>query len=192
MAVGNVVGSNIINIAIVLGIAVVLAGLPIERRLHNQILATALLSVIALWFISDGEVTRIEGGALMLFMLATMAVALKSNPLDQQVDEALNEQPTGANGSTKALPLLLGGLATLLIGAEAMIWGGLGLAKQFGLSETVIALTVTALGTSLPQIATSVVAMLRRETSLALGNVVGSNILNIGLVLGFSAAVASV
>ena len=93
------------------------------------------------------------------------------------------------NPYSGSIILTAGGIIALLIGAESLIWGGLGLAEKLGLSETIIALTVTSIGTSLPEIAATVVAIIRRDTSLALGNVIGSNLLNIGLVLGVSAAI---
>jgi len=189
LAVGNVVGSNIINVAVVLGIALLVSGLAVERRLQVQIVAITLLTAVAAWFIQDQQVTRLEGLGLVALMCGTMALAFRSSDTEQEIRAAEESAPMIDDDPKKLYLKLLGGLIALVVGAEAMIWGGLGLAHLLGLPETVIALTVTALGTSLPEIAASVVAMLRRESNLALGNVIGSNILNIGLVMGVSAVI---
>jgi len=186
MAAGNVVGSNIINIAIVLGIIVCLVALTVDRILRNQLLAVIIISLAAVWFMSDGVITRFEGLGLIVLMLVSFWIALKQNHKNKIIEEPVSN----TNPSTKqSILLTIAGIIALIVGAEALILGGLGLAAQLNLSKTVVALTVTALGTSLPEIAASIVAVSRRETSLALGNVIGSNMLNLGFVLGVSALI---
>lgn len=185
MAVGNVVGSNIINISIVLGLTLCLVSMSVERVLQHQLMVVIALSVGTVWVTSDGFVSRVEGVLLILAMVASFAIALRKSTGKQVNDYEV----AGTRTVTRSLLITVAGIVTLLIGAESLIWGGVGLAQKLALSETVIALTVTAIGTSLPEIAASVVAVARRDTSLALGNVIGSNLLNIGLVLGVSATI---
>lgn len=187
MAAGNVVGSNIINISIVLGITVCVVALKVERMLRHQLLAVLALSSMAVWMMADGELSRMEGLCLIAAMtLSLVLAAARGGDVDLQSE-------TGKNANTlstgRSALLAASGVITLLIGAELLIWGGLSLAETFNLPQALVALTVTALGTSLPEIAASVVAVIRRETSMALGNVIGSNLLNIGLVLGLSAII---
>lgn len=184
MAAGNVIGSNIINISIVLGLAVCMVVLPIQRVFKYQLFAVSLLSLLTLWLLGDGQVARLEGLSLIIFMLVSFLLAFR---FDAGEDSSESVEIQGSH--LKLTLLTVAGIALLLIGAESLIWGGLALAERIGLSETIIALTVTALGTSLPEIAASIVALTRRETSLVLGNVIGSNLLNLGLVLGVSAAI---
>ena len=188
MAAGNVVGSNIINSAVVLGLAALVSILVVERLLRQQLLASLLLSIVAIVLLRDGSVTRAEGVILLLSMLVCFAFAFRSNALAPPV---VNESAGSVLHSKRhTVMLTVGGIIALVIGAESLIWGGLAVSERFGVSETIVALTVTALGTSLPEIAATIVAVVRRETSLAVCNVVGSNILNIGMVLGLSALVA--
>ena len=188
LAAGNVVGSNIINSAVVLGIAALVSILYVERLLRQQLLAALMLTIVAIVLLHDGTVTRSEGTILLLGMFLSFAFAFRSNSSAPSVEDESGEGVLRSKLQTTVLTV--GGIVALVVGAESLIWGGLGFAKQFGLSETIVALTVTALGTSLPEIAATVVAVVRREASLAVGNVVGSNILNIGMVLGLSALVA--
>ena len=191
MAAGNVVGSNIINIAIVLGLIVCLSALAIGRVLQVQVIAVTLISIVAIVVMSDGSISRFEGAALMLLMLLSFLFAFShsARTVESDSDEGNADIDLNENNGRKLIVFVIGGLLALLVGAESMIWGGLQLAERLGWSETVVALTVTAFGTSLPEIAASVVAITRREFSLALGNVIGSNMLNVGLVLGLSALI---
>lgn len=188
MAAGNVVGSNIINIAIVLGLAASVAVLPVERILQNQLIALLVISVVTTVALWDGQVTRLEGLLLIIILCASFAFAFRSN---HKASKTGNIPPPDKPERSAKLSTLLtvGGIITLLVGAEAMIWGGIELAKQLNIPTSVVALTVTALGTSLPEIAATIVAMTRRESALAIGNVIGSNLMNLGLVLGLSAVI---
>lgn len=186
MAAGNVVGSNIINISIVLGLTLCVVALNVQRVLQHQLMAVIVLSILTLLVTLDGKILRAEGVLLMVSMFACLLIAIRhGNSEGNQNDDKHADEQTLRH----SLVFTAVGIVSLLIGAEALIWGGIGLANKLSLSETVIALTVTALGTSLPEIAASIVAVARRDTSLALGNVIGSNMLNIGLVLGTSAAI---
>ncbi|MGK0171619.1 MAG: cation:H+ antiporter [Gammaproteobacteria bacterium] len=195
MAVGNVVGSNIVNIALVLGLAASCRYLRAPRSLRQRDLPTlALLTALAVYVSHDQFVSRIEG----LLLLAIMTVALL-RVLRQEIKFTpvpLAGTSTDSSGQSleastmRSVGWLGLGVVLLLAGAEATVTGAVGLAKAFGVSEAIIALTVTSIGTGLPEIAATVVAIKRNQMGLALGNVVGSNMINIGLVLGLSAVVA--
>lgn len=186
MAVGNVVGSNIANIAIVLGIGSVTLPLVVDRTLRvQQIPVMVALTIVSVVMLADGEFTRIEGSLLLLATISGIGWTLRAHYASTE------PVPRNARQSIPAKSTLqvIGGIVLLVAGAEAMIWGGVNLATTIGISQAVIGLTVIAIGTSLPEIAATLVAVLRREADLAVGNVVGSNILNLGLVLGFSGVV---
>lgn len=203
MAAGNVFGSNIINSAVVLGLAVCVCRLMVERVMQQQLFAMALVSLLAALMIKDGHLSRLEG----LVLLGTMTVSLvsayrASTATSANVDTAPPVAVTGVRieedtvagtdaerSTAHSLAVSVVAIVALLVGAEALIWGGLGLARHLQISEAVVALTVTALGTSLPEIAATIAAVRKRETAMAVGNVIGSNLFNLGLVLGLSAIV---
>jgi cation:H+ antiporter len=188
MAVGNVIGSNIINTAIVLGIAASVMVLFVEKVLRQQLVAMMLISIVLIILLADAQLTRSEGLILLLMMVISFLWAFK--PQTQNTTGASLDTYTDIEKQRHPALLTVVGIVTLLVGAESLIWGGLALADRLMISETVVALTVTALGTSLPEVAATIVAVIRRETSLAVGNVIGSNLLNVGLVLGASALIA--
>ncbi len=182
IAVGNAIGSNIVNLTIVLGIGSVIAALPIGREMARRHIPVMLaLSVVAVAFLADGHVGRLEALGLLVLAAAGLAWAIRRIDPDTAADTPV------AQGSTGRYVLLTGlGVVALALGAEALIVGGSGLAAGFGVSEAVIALTVTSIGTGLPEIVATVMAVLRHEVDLAIANIVGSNIMNLGLVLGVS------
>ncbi len=187
IAAGNVVGSNIINIAIVLALAISVSVIHVERLLQMQLLAMLVLSIVSGFMLIDGSITRLEGLGLMGMTAVSFAMAFRRGHAAMAIAPKIAN--VDARSTLSAVFFTLVGIVALLVGAQALIWAGLSLATQFGLPETVIALTVTAIGTGLPEIAATVVAVIRRENALALGNIIGSNLLNLGLVLGLSAVV---
>lgn len=188
LAAGNVVGSNIVNISIVLGLGALIIPLVVEPSLRTQqIPVMVLLTTVCLIMLSDGFFTRTEGAILLIATVAGFAWTLLKQR--HSIDEnPQNNQTTPL--TAKSYLMVLAGIVLLVVGAEAMIWGGVELATRIGISQAVVGLTVTAIGTSLPEIAATLVAVYRKEADLAVGNVVGSNILNLGLVLGFAGVVA--
>ncbi len=196
IAAGNVVGSNIINIALVLGIATTLSKMDIDRGIKHQLYSLVAITFISAFILANEHVSRLEGAILIALIITsfiyaywfagTASIDIASEPSmddDEELATAPSTQPY------KMYLLALAGLLTLLVGAELMIWSGTELAIRFNVPTAVIALTVTSLGTSLPEIAATVIAVIRRDTALAIGNVVGSNLLNLGLVLGLSALI---
>jgi cation:H+ antiporter len=189
IAAGNVVGSNTVNIALVLGLAAAIAVLPVDQMLRNIQFPVMLLMAAVAWFVlADGFFDRADGLLVFCLMLAGAAIAFRRNNTSSDVP-GHPQEPVEGSGFRHAANLLIGVLM-LVAGAEFLILGAVALSRDLGVAEAVIALTVTAVGTSLPEIAATVIAVARRQTDLAVGNVVGSNMMNIGLVLGVSGMLA--
>ncbi len=192
LALGNIVGSNIANIGLILGCAAVVMPLVVQMRLLKAevpivVGVTGLLWVLAL----DGELSRSDGWILLAVFAGVMLYFVKFSPSEQpEVKQELREQV-----AEKRLPwgggiLLLIGLGGLLGGAELMVRAAVTIATAWGVREVVVGLTVVAIGTSLPELASSLVAAYRGQPDIAVGNVLGSNIFNIVLILGVTTQVA--
>jgi len=192
VAVGNVVGSNICNIALILGLASVLQPLRVQARLLRLdvplLIGVSLLSGGLLW---DGRLGW-QGGVLLLGLLGgytglNFYLSRKESPELLQEGTATLPHPLRHPWIEGAIVVL--GLGLLVVGGHWFLEGAVTLARWLGLSEAFIGLSVVAVGTSLPELATSVVAALRREADIAVGNVVGSNLFNLLAILGLSAVV---
>ncbi|MBW3535630.1 MAG: calcium/sodium antiporter [Gemmatimonadetes bacterium] len=195
IALGNVVGSNIFNVLFILGASALVAPLVVDRRMVREqvplmVAVSGLLIVLAL----DGSVGRIEGLVLFGGVLAFTTFLIRRGRRESTAAAASAppmETIAGTGGVVRSGVYVAAGLALLVAGAHGLVTGAQELARAAGLSELVIGLTVVAAGTSLPELATSIVATLRGERDIAVGNVVGSNIFNILAILGVSAMVAS-
>ena len=187
IAIGNVVGSNIANILLILGISAVIAPLIIPVRKLWRDLGFMLLATAVIWvMLLDGNVTRLDGLLLILGLVVFLAVAFLTGKVEPE------EDTSGDMPQWKAWAYTLGGLVVLVIGARLLVDGATEIARGFGVSEAVIGLTIVAVGTSLPELATSVVAAIRKQTEIAVGNIVGSNIFNIFGILGTTALIAPI
>ena len=191
LAIGNVVGSNIANILLILGLAAAISPLVTKRQLVRfdipvMLLASGLLLITTL----DGRLDPLEGALLLLLLalhtIASVIIGRKTyfNPELEPVELPLNTKPVSL---PLALALIVLGIVLLVFGSQLLVKGAVSMAADFGVSSLVIGLTVVAVGTSLPELATSIVAIRKGETDMAVGNVVGSNLFNIGLVLGLPA-----
>lgn len=195
LSIGNVVGSNIFNIAFILGLAAIIRPLKIKLQLVRIDTPIMILTAVIFYlFFLDSRLERWEG--LILFGLIILYTLLNlyfgKNQKRQQIDADSVVVPPTLKHVYWEILLIAGGLVTLVIGANALIKGSVELARRIGLSEAVIGLTIVAAGTSLPELATSVVAAFRKESDIAVGNVVGSNIFNILGILGLSAILAPI
>lgn len=193
IAIGNVVGSNIFNVLLILGLSSIVAPLLVSQQLVRRdvpimIMISALLYAMA----ADGTVNRFEGALLFAGVLAYTGFAIiQSRRESRQVQAEYEAEFGGKNGSVLwNIGLILAGLAMLVLGSRWLVQGAVTIATSLGVSDLVIGLTIVAAGTSLPEVATSVMASLKGERDIAVGNVVGSNIFNILAVLGLSALVA--
>ena len=216
IAVGNVLGSNMFNLLVVLGVAAIIKPLPVGRsvlktELPLSMVATALLPLLALdFFTKSGRpvLSRIDGvvflALFIMFLLLTIRSARKQASEHEQLPEGPaenasvypNSDPSGKdvqdqkkNRLGKGLALAAVGMAGVVCGGKMVVYSASNIAESFGIDQTLIGLTIVAIGTSLPELVTSVVAALKGETDIAVGNVVGSNIFNILFVLSLSVIV---
>ena len=192
VALGNVVGSNIFNVLVILGISAVVRAQVVHRRLVQvevplMVGVTGLVVVIAL---ATGEVGRPAGIALIAGGIGFSWWLVRSARRSPQGEP--DAPGTGRMGTLPAAGLVLAGLVGLVLGSQAMVGGATSLAADLGVSELIVGLTIVAAGTSLPELATSLVAARRGQTDIAVGNVVGSNIFNLLIVLGATATVLPV
>ena len=184
LAIANVVGSNIFNILFILGLAAVIMPLIVSQQLIRQDVPIMIaISVMALWMIQDGMIGKLEATILfagvVLYTVFLFYQGKKTGIDNSEIDE--KPAPTWLN-----VMLIIIGLALLVLGARWLVQSAVTIASSFGVSEAVIGLTIIAAGTSLPEVMTSIVATIKGERDIAIGNVVGSNIFNILAVLGLS------
>jgi cation:H+ antiporter len=197
IALGNVIGSNIFNILFILGISAAIIPLVVAQqlvRLDVPIMIGA--SLLVYLFGLNGQIGRLEG--LLLFagiITYTVFLIRQSRKENKEVQEEYareygDRQPHGARHTIVNLLLIVAGLALLILGARWLVDSAVSLAQALGLSELIIGLTIIAAGTSMPEVATSIVAAMRGERDIAVGNVVGSNLFNLLAVLGLTSVVA--
>ncbi len=194
MGVGNAVGSNITNVTLVLGASAAVGVLSIHSRLLvREIPILFATMAVSWWFLWDGTLSRIEG--LILFSgLGAVVIWLGVEGSKERADPSRpsfeEEDVPDSLPTNKAIGLFLVGLVFLLAGSRVLVWGAVELSLLLGVAELVVGLTVVALGTSLPELATSVTAARRGEQDIAVGNVVGSNIFNLLGVLALPGIIA--
>ncbi len=189
MAVGNVIGSNISNILLVLGLTTVIFPLVVRRSsIVRDWPVMIVLTLLLFLFLLDNQITRLEGFVLaVLFLLYIVFSVMQSR-------KRINEDPTNQGKERKsrwwtAILIFLISCAGLAFGASLLVNSAAEMAGYFGISERVISITMVALGTSLPELATSVIAAFKRETEISIGNILGSNIMNIISVLGITSLI---
>lgn len=197
LAVGNVVGSNIFNILFILGASALIAPLLVAQQLIRLDVPLMIgVSLLTFLVALDGSISRFDGAVLFTGAIAyTVFCIRQSRKENEAVKEEYAKEFGGGNQSTDVLFLQIGfiiaGLALLVLGSRWLVDGAVAFARWVGVSELVIGLTIVAAGTSLPEVATSILAAIRGERDIAVGNVVGSNIFNILAVLGLSSLVAT-
>ena len=187
IAIGNILGSNIANILLILGISALIAPLIIPfSRLRNDLVVMVLVSA-GLWaIIADGDLSRIEGVGMVVLLGAYIWFSIWAGSGHEDGDDS----PLPAQWQSWAY--VLGGLVVLMIGARLLVDSAVVIASDFGVSQAVIGLTIVAVGTSLPEMATSIIAAVRGQREIAVGNIVGSNIYNILGILGVTSIVAPI
>lgn len=198
IAIGNVVGSNIANVLLILGMTALIAPLIVSRqliRLDVPIMIGASLATYGLAL--DGALSRLDGillfAAVVAYTLFLIISSRRENAAttnDEFAKEFGLNEPAKPYASLINAALVIGGLVLLVVGSNFLVEGAVALARALGLSELVIGLTVIAIGTSLPELATSILAAIRGERDIAVGNIVGSNIFNLLCVLGLSSLVS--
>ncbi len=186
LALGNVVGSNILNILLVLGVAAIIIPLTVHKRLIKLEIPMMIGVSFFLLFLSfDGMLTRWDGLLLSCGIVLYTIFAVKGAR-----EEKDNDAKSDNSHLLKQIGLIIVGLFLLVLGSKWLVDGAIMMAHYFGISELVIGLTIVSIGTSLPELATVIIGSLRGEKDLVIGNVVGSNLFNILLVLGFTSLIS--
>lgn len=189
LAIGNVVGSNIANVLVILGFSALVAPLVVRKVLVRMDIPFLIgLSLLTLGFALDGRIGRVEGAVLLAVLLAHSVLAVVISR--RTTGDGDDGQATRTHGVLVSILLVAAGVGLLVLGARVLVTGAVNIASALGVSGLVVGLTVVALGTSLPELATSVIATLRGERDMAVGNIVGSCIFNLGMVLGLPALIA--
>lgn len=194
-AIGNALGSNITNIALVLGVTVLLKPLVVHSQLLNRELPILLVvSALAAYMLFDQVLTQTEGAILLVLFFVTIGglcwLTLRDrNKDDRLLDEAQDEVPEGVSNKAAVLWIVVG-MVLLPVSSHFVVEGASDIARYFGISDLVIGLTIIAIGTSLPELAACVASIKNNEHDLALGNIVGSNIFNILAVLAMPALIS--
>jgi len=194
LALGNAYGSNITNIALILGITAVISPIAVHSQvMRKELPILALVTLFAIWQLLDGNLSRMDAGGLLLLFAVLLGWSIwtgMKKPQDALAGEVSAELVEHAMPIRKAVFWLVAGLILLIISSRILVWGAVDLATAFGVSDLIIGLTIVAIGTSLPELASSVIAARKGEHDLALGNILGSNLFNTLAVVGIAGMIA--
>lgn len=192
LALGNAYGSNITNIALILGITALLAPIAVHSQvMRKELPILILVTAFAGWQLWDGDLSRMDAiGLILVFLLLIgwsifQGIRQPNDALAKEMTEEIHAMPL-----RKALLWLVVGLLLLIVSSRILVWGAVDLATMFGISDLVIGLTIVAVGTSLPELASSIIAARKGEHDLALGNILGSNLFNTLAVVGIAGLIA--
>lgn len=193
IALGNAYGSNITNIGLILGLTALISPIAVQSRvLRKELPLLMVVTLLAAWQLYDGELSRIDALVLLLAFAALMGWSIrqgmqrKRDHLAVEVDEVMDVHPLPLR---PAVIMLLLGLVLLIVSSRVLVWGAVDIAQTFGVSDLIIGLTVIAVGTSLPELASSLVATRNGDHDIALGNVLGSNLFNTLAVVGIAGSI---
>ncbi|XOB91884.1 calcium/sodium antiporter [Pseudomonadota bacterium 24LQ007] len=194
LALGNAYGSNITNIALILGITAVIAPIAVHSQvMRKELPILALVTLAAAWLLFDGELSRLDATGLLVLFALVLGWSIWSGM--RKTDDVFATE-MDAELATHPMPIrnamlwLVVGLVLLIISSRILVWGAVDLATRFGVSDLVIGLTIVAIGTSLPELASSIIAARKGEHDLALGNILGSNLFNTLAVVGIAGSIA--
>jgi cation:H+ antiporter len=194
LALGNALGSNIVNIALILGITAIVAPITVNSKIVKKEIPLLLLIVLASGYLLFDNTLTFNEGLILLFGFFSLigwsifaAIKGKGDTLESEMDDELIEH---AMSLKAGIIWLIIGLVLLIASSRLLVWGAVGIATEFGVSDLIIGLTIVALGTSLPELAASVIAARKGEHDIAIGNVVGSNMFNILAVIGIATVIA--
>jgi cation:H+ antiporter len=184
LAIGNAIGSNIANVALVFGATILVAPLMVHERSVKKEIPALLVITFGVWaLILDGELSRLDG-LLMLGALALMLIHLvRTQSTDEELAQEAHEEPLPNLAPPRAWFTFILGLALLIFSSRLLVWGAVRAAQELGVSELVIGLTIVAIGTSLPELAATIACAMRGHTEIALGNIIGSNTFNLLAVM---------
>ena len=194
LALGNALGSNIVNIALILGVTAIVAPITVNSKIVKKEIPLLLLIVLASGYLLFDNTLTFNEGLILLFGFFSLvgwsifaAIKGKGDALESEMEDELVEH---AMSLKVGIIWLLIGLVLLIASSRLLVWGAVGIAHEFGVSDLIIGLTIVALGTSLPELAASVIAARKDEHDIAIGNVVGSNMFNILAVIGIATVIA--
>lgn len=194
LALGNAYGSNITNIGLILGITAVIAPIAVHSQvMRKELPILALVTLAAAWLLFDGELSRLDAAGLLVLFALVLGWSIWSSM--RKTDDVFATE-MDAELATHPMPIrnamlwLVVGLVLLIISSRILVWGAVDLATRFGVSDLVIGLTIVAIGTSLPELASSIIAARKGEHDLALGNILGSNLFNTLAVVGIAGSIA--
>ena len=192
IAINNVVGSNIANIGLVLGITAIVGTIAVDKTFYKVNWPIMMVFSGALYYFlqNDSQLTPIEGGILFTGLLVFIIYLVKFQKQTEEVEE-VDDKLASVSNFKITVWLLIGALA-LYFGSEWLVKGATDIAKSLGVSEAVIGVTMIAIGTSVPELAASVIAAAKKEKAISLGNLIGSNIFNIGSVLGLTSIIKTI
>lgn len=192
LAVGNAIGSNIANIALVLGVTALVAAIPIQKKLvKKEIPLLLLVTIIAGLVLIDLVLDVVDAVILMIALVAAIYLLFQQTNssgesiIDEDEQAAIDDMP-----AKKAIFWLVVGLAALMVSSKMLVWGATSIAQAYGISDLIIGLTIVAIGTSLPELAASVTSAIKGHHDIAIGNIIGSNIFNLLAVLPIPGLVA--
>ena len=188
IAINNVVGSNVANIGLVLGITALIGAIYVDKTFYKFNWPVLMLFSLALYYFlsNDNQLATLEGAVLFVALILFVIIVLKTSKLTEK-DDSIDVLSLVSTFKITVW-LLIGGIS-LYFGSDWLVKGAVVIAKEIGVSEAVISVSIIAVGTSIPELAASVMAVVRNEKSISLGNLIGSNIFNIGSVLGLTAMV---
>ena len=196
LALGNAYGSNIVNIALVLGATVLISPIIIRKSIINHDMPLLLLvTAVAAWQLSDGVLSNTDGIVLIVLLVVVLGIqiilSLREGNHEHEGD-TVEETAKAEHSMAQGLGRLFLGLLVLILSSRAIVWGAIELATLWGLSELIIGLTIVAIGTSLPELVASLSAARKGEHDMALGNIIGSNVFNTLGVVGVAALIAPI
>lgn len=196
LALGNVIGSNIANIGLILGVTSIIFPVTIDWRLLRQEIPFVIaFSLAVILFALDGSIDRLEGGILLIafgvfsFLLYRAGQADRAEIAPELTQYQEIEGLTDRTHPGREALRVIGGLALLMIGAQLLVNGATGIARALGVSELIIGLSLVAVGTSLPELVTCSIAAFRKENDIVMGNIIGSNIANLLIILGVTSTI---
>ena len=193
IAINNVIGSNIANIGLVLGITAIIGPIAVQKDFYKFNWPVMMLFSVVLYYflMNDAVLTQVEGILLLVGLFVFLWILIRNARKEKVVIDKIDDTLAKIGYGKIIVWLLLGGLA-LYYGAGFLVDGAKDIAKSMGVSEGVISITMIAIGTSVPELAASVIAAIKGEKAISLGNLIGSNIFNIGSVLGFTAVIKEI
>ena len=196
LALGNAYGSNIVNIALVLGATVLISPIIIRKSIINRDMPLLLLvTAVAAWQLSDGVLSNTDGIVLIVLLVVVLGIQIILSLREgnhEHEDDTVEETAKAEHSMAQGLGRLFLGLLVLILSSRAIVWGAIELATLWGLSELIIGLTIVAIGTSLPELVASLSAARKGEHDMALGNIIGSNVFNTLGVVGVAALIAPI